>query len=117
MKHVIPPNGCAGGKTGRTGDIWINPDRDDAKRLPTRYADYPLKAGDIFRLDTPGGGGHGDSLARDAERVLVDVRDGNVSLEAAERDYGVVIRREGATFTIDQAATNAKRATLKTDKQ
>src|SRR3954451_8555528 len=27
MKHVIPPNGCAGGKTGRTGDIWINPDR------------------------------------------------------------------------------------------
>jgi len=117
MKHVIPPNGCAGGKTGRTGDIWINPDRDNAKRLPTRYADYPLKAGDIFRLDTPGGGGHGDPLAREAERVLVDVRDGNVSPEAAERDYGVVIRREGATFTIDQAATNAKRATMKTDKQ
>jgi N-methylhydantoinase B len=117
MKHVIPPNGCAGGKTGRTGDIWINPDRDNAKRLPTRYADYPLKAGDVFRLDTPGGGGHGDPLTRELERVLVDVRDGNVSPEAAERDYGVVIRREGATFTIDQAATNAKRATLKTDKQ
>jgi N-methylhydantoinase B len=117
MKHVIPPNGCAGGKTGRTGDIWINPDRDNAKRLPTRYADYPLKAGDVFRLDTPGGGGHGDPLAREPERVLMDVRDGNVSPEAAERDYGVVIRREGATFTIDQAATNAKRATLKTDKQ
>ena len=49
--------------------------------------------------------------------MLADVRDGNVSLEAAERDYGVVIRREGATFTIDQAATNAKRTTLKTDKQ
>ena len=26
MKHVIPPNGCAGGSTGRPGDIWINPD-------------------------------------------------------------------------------------------
>jgi N-methylhydantoinase B len=117
MKHVIPPNGCAGGKTGRTGDIWINPDRDDAKRLPTRYADYPLKAGDIFRLDTPGGGGHGDPLARAAERVLIDVRDGNVSPEAAERDYGVVIRREGSTFTIDRAATDAKRATKRTDKQ
>jgi N-methylhydantoinase B len=116
MKHVIPPNGCAGGKTGRTGDIWINPDGKDAKRLPTRYADYPLKAGDIFRLDTPGGGGHGDPLAREAERVLVDVRDGNVSPEAAERDYGVVIRREGPTFIIDQAATDARRAALKTDK-
>src|SRR5215475_1711159 len=117
MKHVIPPNGCAGGKTGRTGDIWINPERDNAKRLPTRYADYPLKAGDIFRLDTPGGGGHGDPLAREAERVLIDVRDGNVSLQAAERDYGVVIRREGATFTIDHAATNARRAEMKTHKQ
>ena len=66
MKHIIPPNGCAGGGTGRTGDIWINPDTEGAKRLPTRYADYPLKEGDIFRLDTPGGGGYGDPLARDA---------------------------------------------------
>jgi N-methylhydantoinase B len=117
MKHVIPPNGCAGGKTGRTGDIWINPERDNATRLPTRYADYPLKAGDIFRLDTPGGGGHGDPLAREAERVLVDVCNGNVSPEAAERDYGVVIRREGAAWTIDQAATDARRATLKRDER
>jgi len=117
MKHTIPPHGVNGGKDGRTGDIWINPERDNAKRLPTRYADYPLKAGDIFRLDTPGGGGHGDPLMREAERVLVDVRDGNVSPEAAERDYGVVIRHEGATLTIDQAATDAKRATMKTNKQ
>ncbi len=117
MKHVIAPNGCAGGKTGRTGDIWINPDSQDAKRLPTRYADYPLKAGDIFRLDTPGGGGHGDPLAREAQRVLIDVRDGNVSPEAAERDYGVVLRREGSAWTVDQAATDARRATLKSDKR
>jgi N-methylhydantoinase B len=110
MKHVIPPNGCGGGKSGRPGDIWINPASKDAKRLPTRYADYPLKAGDVFRLDTPGGGGHGDPLAREAERVLIDVRDGNVSPEAAERDYGVVLRRDGTAWTIDQAATDARRA-------
>jgi N-methylhydantoinase B len=111
MKHIIPPNGCAGGNTGRTGDIWINPDTDKAKRLPTRYADYPLKAGDIFRLDSPGGGGHGDALARDPERVLADVREGVVSPEAAERDYGVVITRECAVFAIDHAATDVRRAT------
>src|SRR5215475_1001615 len=116
MKHIIPPNGCAGGASGRRGDLWINPDTPAAKRLPTRYADYPLRAGDIFRLDTPGGGGHGDALARDAERVLIDVRDGNVSPEAAERDYGVVIRREASRFTINHAATDAKRATMKRNK-
>ena len=111
MKHIIPPNGCAGGKTGRPGDIWINPDTATAKRLPTRYADYPLKAGDIFRLDTPGGGGHGEALAREPERVLADVREGCVSPEAAARDYGVVLRREGGAWVIDQAATAARRAT------
>jgi len=116
MKHVIPPNGCAGGGTGRPGDIWINPDGKDAKRLPTRYADYPLKAGDIFRLDTPGGGGHGDPLARDPERVLADVREGEVSAEAAERDYGVVLKRNGNDLVVDQAATDAKRAAFKAGK-
>jgi N-methylhydantoinase B len=108
MKHVIPPNGAAGGGTGRPGDIWINPGSDQAKRLPTRYADYPLKEGDIFRLDTPGGGGYGDALSRPAERVLADVREGYVSVEAAERDYRVVLTADESA--VDAAATARKRS-------
>jgi N-methylhydantoinase B len=114
MKHVIPPNGCAGGGTGRGGDIWINPETAEAKRLPTLYADYPLRKGDIFRLDTPGGGGHGDPLARDPQRVLADVREDVVSPEAAEREYGVVLAQGGRD--VDQAATQAKRTQLNADK-
>ena len=114
MKHVIPPNGCAGGASGRAGDIWINPDTDAAKRLPTRYADYPLRAGDIFRLDTPGGGGHGDPLARDPERVLADVEDGAVSPQAAARDYGVVLAPAGHAWAIDHQATRMLRARMRT---
>jgi len=116
MKHLIPPNGCAGGGNGRPGDLWINPDTRAAKRLPTRYADYPLRAGDIFRLDTPGGGGHGDPLARDVERVLADVREGLVSRQAAERDYGVVLERAGRSWVIDRTATQARRAQLGREK-
>ena len=116
MKHLIPPNGCAGGGNGRRGDLWINPDSRAAKRLPTRYADYPLRAGDIFRLDTPGGGGHGDPLARDAERVLADVREGLVSSEAAERDYGVVLEPAARSWVIDRTATQARRAQLRREK-
>jgi N-methylhydantoinase B len=116
MKHLIPPNGCAGGGNGRPGDLWINPDSRAAKRLPTRYADYPLRAGDIFRLDTPGGGGHGDPLARDAERVLADVREGLVSREAAERDYGVVLEPAARSWVIDRTATQARRAQLRSEK-
>ncbi len=109
-KHVIPPNGFAGGRPGRTGDILINPGTAGEKRLPTRYADYPLKEGDIFRLDTPGGGGYGDPLTREPERVLADVREGMVSPEAAEREYGVVVKKNGAGWLVDEAATKARRA-------
>jgi N-methylhydantoinase B len=116
MKHLIPPNGCAGGRAGRPGDIWINPDSEEAKRLPTRYADYPLRKGDIFRLDAPGGGGHGDPLARKPQRVLDDVNEGNVSPQAAERDYGVVLKPQGRTRTIDQRATAARRKQMQTNK-
>jgi hypothetical protein len=113
MKHVIPPNGCACGAPGRPGDIWINPDTERAKRLPTRYADYPLQEGDVFRLDTPGGGGHGDPLARDPERVARDVRDGKVGREAAERHYGVALSGEGS---VDAAATETRRAAIRAER-
>jgi N-methylhydantoinase B len=117
MKHVIPPNGCAGGMTGRPGDIWINPDSKDPqnppKRLPTRYADYPLNKGDIFRLDTPGGGGHGDPVTREPERVLTDIREGFVTPDVAERDYGVVLKHERDALAVDLAATHERRKTMR----
>ena len=109
-KHVIAPNGAAGGGKGRTGDIIVNPGRADEKRLPTRYADYPLKKGDGFRLDTPGGGGLGDPLTRDPEAVAADVREGYVSREAAERDYGVALRIDGRSISVDAAKTQDLRA-------
>src|SRR6478609_1430100 len=108
-KHVIAPNGFAGGTDGRTGDIWINPDTDKARRLPTRYADYPLQAGDTFRLDTPGGGGYGDPLRRDPQRVLADIREGDVSPEAAEKLYGVVVEMAAGSWTVDHAETARRR--------
>jgi N-methylhydantoinase B len=111
MKHIIPPNGIAEGRTGRPGDIWINPDTDHAKRLPTRYADYPLKEGDTFRLDSPGGGGYGDPMARPADNVLADVREGYLSAEAAARDYGVVLSADGQA--VDETATAKKRVMVR----
>jgi len=110
-KHIVPPNGFADGRPGRTGDIWINPGRDNAKRLPTRYADYPLKDGDVFCLDTPGGGGYGDPLTRDPARVLDDVREGMVSREAAAKEYGVVL--DAAASAVDEAATLKRRSAMR----
>ena len=110
-KHRIPAQGEAGGRDGRCGDIRINPDAADGGiRLPTRYADYPLKAGDVFELETPGGGGYGDPTARDPDMVLADVREGYVSPEAAAALYRVALRSEGDDWVLDLEKTRALRA-------
>jgi N-methylhydantoinase B len=115
MKHVIPPNGCAGGAAGRPGALVINPDSTAPVRLPTRYADYPLKQGDVFRLDTPGGGGYGDPLEREPAAVLADLREGYITTAAAERDYGVVFAQAEHGWAIDHAATVRRRADRERD--
>ncbi|MCG6878696.1 MAG: hypothetical protein LJE96_06055 [Deltaproteobacteria bacterium] len=57
------------------------------------------------------GSGYDDPLERDVERVEEDVREGYVSLEAAEKDYGVII--DSATGLADQEATLKMRETLR----
>jgi N-methylhydantoinase B len=111
-KHVIAPLGAADGGPGRTGDLTINPGTPEEKHLPTRYADYPLKAGDIFRLETPGGGGLGSAFEREPAKVLADVAQGYVSPEHAASDYGVAVVKSGRAWKIDVEATARLRERL-----
>jgi N-methylhydantoinase B len=48
-------------------------------------------------------------LTRDPARVLTDVRDDYVSLEAARERYGVVIVAADGDLAVDEAATTALR--------
>ena len=112
-KHVIAPLGAQDGGPGRTGDLTINPGAADEKHLPTRYADYRLKAGDVFRLETPGGGGLGNPFEREPAAVLADVAQGYVSPERASSDYGVSVVQDGRKWRLDDAATAKLRANPK----
>ena len=42
----------------------------------------------------PGGGGYGNPLERPIEKVLLDVKNGLVSIKGAQEDYGVVFNEE-----------------------
>jgi N-methylhydantoinase B len=66
-----------------------------------------VQTGDVVTCLNPGGGGSGDPFTRDPALVENDVRLGYVSVEAARRDYGVVLR---ADLTIDADRTRAVRA-------
>jgi N-methylhydantoinase B len=67
-----------------------------------------LADGDRAMVVTAAGGGFGDPLERDPERVLNDVVDGYVSLARACEDYGVVI--DPKSMTVDVSATDDLRA-------
>ena len=101
--------GVRGGMTGGVGLKWVVPasgDDGDAF-VPPKYGVRHLGPARVI-VDTPGGGGWGDPFARPPELVLRDVRDEVVSVEAAARDYGVVIGPDGRS--IDAEATAALRA-------
>ena len=103
---VNPPWGVAGGLNGGSGRAVVNGDR----LLAPLSDGNMLKKGDVFRIETGGGGGWGHPFDRPAEDVLADVQGGFVSEEAAARDYGVVIT-DGA---LDVARTQALRASRPT---
>lgn len=109
--------GVKGGMGGKPGGTFINP--DTAEEFEARFSrdSIPVKAGDIVRVTTPGGGGYGDPLEREASAVLLDVQRGLVSLQSASEHYGVVISssKKGRTtnFSIDETSTAEKRATIR----
>ena len=86
--------GVNGGKAGQpfcvTVDLY-----GKAKNLGGLVDGEPLRAGQTMRVVTTGGGGWGDPLEREPERVRIDVEHGKVSRKAARDDYGVILRATG----------------------
>ena len=54
----IPPYGMAGGEPGAVGRNWV--ERVDGSTVPLGGADKSdMGPGDVFVIETPGGGGYG----------------------------------------------------------
>lgn len=87
-RHTTSPRGLDGGHPGRRGALIVNPGTSEERRLPARSGGVELHAGDILRLERPGGGGMGDPAQRDPAALAGDLRDEYVTPEGAARDYG-----------------------------
>lgn len=100
------PHGLTIKRAGEEKETWLG----------SVFSDYPVYSGDQFARPTAGGGGFGDPLERDPQKVLVDVIDDYVSIRRAALDYGVVIKEVDADlceYEIDAAATEALRADMR----
>jgi N-methylhydantoinase B len=99
--------GALGAKPARPGGASLNPGTPDERPLDSKTAALRLRKGDVLSWHLAGGGGWGNPRDRDPERVRQDVIRGYVSIESAERDYGVALHP--ATLNIDAARTAALR--------
>ncbi len=110
----MPASGLLGGQAGATGEVSLeNGTRLHAKAL------IDLKVGDVVHVDLPGGGGYGDPLKRDIEKVRWDVIDGYITAEEARKNTASLVRYTGnaddlvklpETWVVDQVKTAVLRS-------
>jgi N-methylhydantoinase B len=110
-RQRFAPFGVFGGEPGALGRTVINP--GERERVVHGKASGVFAYGDVISFQQSGAGGYGDPLERDPARVLEDVLDEYVSMDAARTRYGVVITGTGMELRVDDAATIALRAGLK----
>jgi len=110
-KAVLPPFGVCGGASGATNHFWVRRAGRpiEPSPLPGKVSGFPLEHDDMLVMDSSGGGGFGDPLARDLDAVAADLAEGYVTPAAAEAIYGVALRASA----IDAEASGRRRAQLR----
>lgn len=99
MSHT--PYGLNGGAPGApTRNLLIHSGTQE--EMPSKFTEW-IRRGDAFDHFQAGGGGYGNPLDRDPHAVLIDVRNGLVSIERARIDYGVVIDLDA--WVVDERQT------------
>jgi len=88
------PWGVNGALPGQRSTKEITRADGSTEFLPSKCDRVAVQNGDILYFNTWGGGGVGEPLTREPARVLEDVLAGLVSLEAANKSYGVVITND-----------------------
>lgn len=113
-RHEDTPWGIFGGKEGAVGKLTVHNTAkpDEVRNEFAKISGLRVAPGDVISYYSPSGGGYGDPLDREPEKVLDDVLDGFVSPEHARRDYAVVLCRtdDGYDWGLDTEATDLLRS-------
>jgi N-methylhydantoinase B len=116
-RSILSCWGVKGGKAGKPFQVTIDPGGPNEREVEGLEDAAPVKAGEIIRVRTTGGGGWGDPFDRPTDEVARDVRWGKVSVAGARDDYGVVLTgAAGAAVVVDEAATEALRAAKRAER-
>jgi N-methylhydantoinase B len=104
------PWGIGGGEAAEPSRKLLLRRNGEEVEVASKIDALRVETGDGLLYLTAGGGGWGDSLRRDPQRVRADVARELVSREKAAASYGVVLDGAGA---VDDAATESLREELR----
>ena len=105
------PYGLFDGRPGAFARVRRNPDEAREEVVTPKSPPFQLDQDEVLLVQTAGAGGYGDPIERPIERVQADVVDGLVSVDAAAREYGVVLHPQN--HDIDRVATEHLRASMR----
>ncbi|AZS35710.1 Acetophenone carboxylase delta subunit [Microbacterium lemovicicum] len=86
-KTKTRPWALDGGQEPEPNQVIVFPGTDREARVSTKRT--PVTAGDLIRIESAGGGGHGDPRSRDPEAVRRDLAEGYISERTARDVYGL----------------------------
>jgi N-methylhydantoinase B len=112
-RSILSCWGVRGGRAGRPFSVTIDPGGPGEREVDALADGEPVRAGEVIRIRTTGGGGWGDPLDRPYEEVVRDVRWRKVSFTGARDDYGVVVTGSESTPEVDIRASDTLRAELR----
>jgi N-methylhydantoinase B len=115
-RSILACWGVKGGKAGKSFQVVIDAGGPNEREMEGLVDDEFVRAGEVIRIRTTGGGGWGDPLDRKVESVVRDVVWGKVSFEAARDDYGVLLSGPQEEPDLDAAATEELRARLRAER-
>jgi len=110
-RSLYPCWGINGGGNGTPNYFVIEKGSQSPRRL-RKVAAEAMQKKDLVSLRTGGGGGFGNPMEREPQRVLNDVTDGYITIEQAKDDYGVVI--DARAMKVDEQETaNLRQAAVR----
>ncbi len=115
-RSVLSCWGVRGGRAGRPFSVVVDPGGPNERVVDALADAESIRAGEVIRVRTTGGGGWGDPLDRPYDEVLRDVRWGKVSVIGAREDYGVVVTGDPDDLAVDQSASDDERARRRADR-
>ncbi|WP_310169506.1 hydantoinase B/oxoprolinase family protein [Neobacillus niacini] len=110
-----PPRGAKGGYNGspaKAAMYEVAKGEDNSIELPMFHG-LDLMPGEALVSEISSGGGYGDPLNRDPEKVRHRVREGWITEQKAKEVYGVVLNTTSELYTVNYSATELLRQVLK----